>query len=65
MTRYLIKLERCIPLTYQTADALRIQYGLQHVSVTTEPGYFFASVDESLTYQLILDPRVRDIERVP
>lgn len=65
MTRYLFKLEPGNRLTYQTADELRIQYGLERVSVTTEPGYFFASLDESRTYQVICDPRIRDIEAVP
>lgn len=65
MKRYLVKLALPITcMTYQIAERLKREYGIDRVSVTTEPGYFFADVPAHTEIQLHMDARVRELEAV-
>jgi hypothetical protein len=62
--RYLIKLHKTGLSTYKTAELMKREYELTNVSVTTEPGYFFASCNEDLIECFWSDKRIRQIEIV-
>lgn len=55
--RYLIRCAKNA-YTYKMACDLEREYGLTKLSITTEPGYFFADVPDHTLIQLQLDARV-------